>query len=206
MFTISNTRKVGDNSFITAKGRPVTLKPGRVLNFNDEELSDGLLRTMIGERSVYKVLADGDDAQKMIDAAGLRKKKNGSPLVHGSTEPPNYQAGRDQPIKIRDLKEKAEAAPLPTAPVDQPPKAPSEDGKPAQPNQPPEPPKPEVTKDVFIKEEGGPSPTKALLDQADDMPWADLMEKATAILGDKLPSRPGRKSIKDALASLVTSE
>jgi hypothetical protein len=77
MFTISNTRKVGDNSFITAKGRPVILKPGRVLNFDDEELSDGLLRTMIGERSVYKVLADGDDAQKMISS---RRKADPLPL------------------------------------------------------------------------------------------------------------------------------
>jgi hypothetical protein len=210
MFTISNNRKQGDNSFITAKGRPVILRPGRVLNFEDDELNDGLLRTMIGPKSPYKVLADGDDAQSMIDAANLRKsKKNGSPLVHGSTEPPDYQAGRDKPITIRDLKEKkAAGGPYPfDGPVDPPPRVPSpDDGKQPQQDPPGTPPKPEVTKDVFIKEEGGPSPAKALLAQADDLPWADLMTQATAVLGDKLPTRPGRKSIKDALTSLTASE
>jgi hypothetical protein len=88
VFTISNTRKVGDLSFTTAKGKPVNLRPLKTLNFEDDELNDGLLRTMIGQRSFYKVLADSAEAQEMIDKASVRKpKKNGSPLVHGSTEP-----------------------------------------------------------------------------------------------------------------------
>jgi hypothetical protein len=186
VFTISNNRKVGDLSFLTAKGKPVTLRPGRVLDFENEEINDGILRTMIGTGSFYKVLADGDDAQEMINKASQRKHKpKGSPIVHGSTEPV-------RPVKqlvVRDLKEAAE---VPEKQPEQPQEAPEQ--------------KPEITP-AFIKEEQtNETPAQKLLALADEMPWTELTTRAGEVLGDKLPTRPGRKSIKDALTAFVEAE
>lgn len=184
MFTISNVRKVGDNTFVTAKGRPVKLTPGRTLQFEDEDLNDGILRNMIGEKSPYKVLADSAEAQEMIDKAKVRKpKKNGSPLVHGSTEPPNYQAGRDQPIEIRDYKKEAEKHP----PVVK---------------------EPEVTKAFVQEEDKNPlPPAEKLLAVALDKPYTELVAEARALLGESFPEgRPGRKSIIEALTVKVEAD
>lgn len=184
MFTISNVRKLGDNSFVTAKGKPVIIRPGRTLQFEDDELNDGLLRTFVGEKSPYRVIADTAEAQDLIDAAKVRKpKKNGSPLVHGSTEPPNYQAGRDKPIEIRDQKEEAEKHP----PVVK---------------------EPEVTK-AFIKEEDKTPlpPAEKLLAVALDKPYTELVAEAREVLGESFPEgRPGRKAIVEALTIKIEAD
>lgn len=191
MFTITNNRKVGDNSFTTTKGKPVTLRPQYSLQFEDDEINDGILRTMIGKGSHYKVLADTAEAQEMIDKAGERKsKKNGSPIVHGSTEPPNFQAGRDRPLEIRDLKgSKAERA---SQPGDEQPEKEEE---------------PEI-KRVFIQEEvKEKSPLEKLIEVAADKPYAELVAEAKEVLGDKFPEgRPGRPAIIKALNEMKAAE
>lgn len=186
MFTLSNTRKVGDLSFTTAKGKPVNLRPLKTLNFEDDELNDGLLRTMIGQRSFYKVLADSAEAQEMIDKASVRKpKKNGSPLVHGSTEP---FRGPERVIEVRDLK---------GAGGDN-----DQKEKPVEPKQHPLAPAPApVTPGVFIREEKtDETPLQKLIAVAADKPYTELVTEARVVMGDKFPEgRPGRPAIIKAL-------
>jgi hypothetical protein len=191
MFTVSNPKKVGDLSFVTAKGRPVTLRPGKTLNFEDDDLNDGLLRVMVGIGSHYKVLADTAEAQDMIDKAKQRKaKKAGSPLVHGSTEPVEENQARNRPFVVRDLK--ATKTELTEAGGDgQPAAAPGGDPQDA-------PPAPEVTKATIHEE--GPSPLDRLIEVAKDKPYGELVTEARELLGDKFPEgRPGRPAIVKAL-------
>jgi hypothetical protein len=197
MFQISNDRKMGDNSFITAKGRPVTLRPGKTLQFNDDDLNDGILRTMVGRGSHYKVIADTAEAQEMIDNAQQRKagKGAGSPLVQGSHGPRHMdRAEVEKVIEVRDHKLKAEVAAGADSGDKKPPAAP-EGGDGQQVKQ-----EPEVTK-VFIQEEvKDKSPLEKLIEVAKDKPYTELVTEAKELLGDAFPGgRPGRGDITKAL-------
>lgn len=184
-FVIENIRKPGsgDLHFHTAKGRSVTLRSGKSVTLGIDEVNVGLVRSLMGARKLYKVRADDEDAElMMMEASEMPRKPKGSPIVHGSTEPPDYNKGRDKPIEVRDDKGDPDQSPA------------------------------ETTKDLFIKEEQKPetppqeppkpeeTPLQKLIKNAADLPFGEFRASARELLGDAFPSgNPGRGAILEAL-------
>lgn len=181
MFNISNTRKVGDLSFHTAKGRNVILHPLVSRNFEVDDLNVGLLRVMIGKGSHYKVRADSEEAEDLVKLAQERKPKPfGSPIVHGSADvkPEDF-------VSIRDMKK-----PRPERVFireEQKPETP-EQPHPAHPPAPP--PAPEAEK----------TPMEKLIATASELPFTEFRTQAKELLGDDFPNgNPGRPALIEAL-------
>lgn len=181
MFNITNSRKVGDLAFHTAKGRPVNLRPLRSMNFEVEDMSIGLLRSMTGKGSHFTIRADSEEAENLLKLAKEPKgKRLGSPIVHGATEPrsPNFVSVRDlknpRPKEGETEKVFIKEEQLPQTP--------------AQPEQQPPPPPPEK------------SALELLIDNSSALPFGEFRSQAKEQLGDEFPTgTPGRQALVELL-------
>lgn len=183
MFNISNTRKFGDLNFHTAKGRPVILRANTSRDFEVEDLNEGLLRVMIGKGSFYKVRADSEEAENLVKLATERKKKKGSAIVHGSTEPrsPDF-------ISVRDMKNQKRKSTEPDE---------GEDGKRVfiKEEETPSTPQPELPAPP-----PEPTPLEKLIEGASEIPFTEFRIQAKDLLGDDFPTgNPGRPALVEAL-------
>lgn len=192
MFNIENGRKVGELSFYTAKGRPVTLHPGRSRTFGVDELNPSILRNLIGKGSHYNVRADSEEAEALVqEAKNYKGRKGGSPIVHGSTEPSPF-AAKNAEITVTDLKGDGTEAQKVFIKEEKTDETPQEqkhppDLKPAQQPQPPPPP-PEK------------SALELLIEAGTNMPFTEFRTKVKEELGDLFPAgQPGRPALITAL-------
>jgi hypothetical protein len=199
VFQIANTKKVGDLQFYKTDGKPVTLRPGVSRSFEVGHLNEGTLRNLLGQKSGYKVRADSEEAEAMMERALSKPRKpGGSPLVHGSTEPARF----DTVLNVRDDFTKHTQPPTGEG---------QGEGQGSK-----------TQKDLFIREEqtgeAPPQPPATvpelpkepqksaaalLIEKAADLPFTEFRAQARELLGDSFPAgNPGRPAIVEALKTL----
>lgn len=206
LFKITNTSKAGQRNFYNAANKLVVLGPGQTREFAAELLNSSILRPMIASNSTFAVEATTDRALAMLELAGKRKEKRTFEMAHSSAEASaadvfqRERASAVGAVEVRDFKTPRAAPVAPAAPAA--PAALETTGPhfvkdPANPNLPPPdaPPPPAKPAEPSRKDLAA-----ALLADLDGLPFADLQDKARALLGDDFPKgSAGRKSIRTAL-------